>query len=537
MAERIAITEVINLFEKGKRHLIIELPTGYGKSTAGIRLYELIKKLGPEDRIIHVLPLRAIVEDLANRFNGRIDGTVAYQAGIRILNIRKEPFFDADYTITTMDSFAHNFFKFPITELYNEKKHYYIPFTRIYVSSVIFDEAHLFASEEKVGTVFLTSIELLEKMGNPLIIMSATIPQNIKQELVKAVNDLVIVRLGKKAENNVSRGREIVVEDDDFVGKVTRIKYTLEFIEYRLDSIVKKAADLLQDVGLKRVLIILDNINVAMQVYRMLRERGFNIGVIHSMRTRRERLEIIDNLRKYEVLVGTSAIEAGVDVSFDTLITTPTDALALIQRTGRVCRDINKECEGKVILVDGFEKNNRNLVDYLRRNNNICWRVPFDLDGCIGYEELMKDIFIKPIELDRKYQQQLWNIFNFVFIPRNILDAFFESKDFSLVREPIVEVYTKGLSNFISDTYENVILDSFTSDLGNLQRISKCVEGLGYIKIKHDEILREQVNDNDLIRGFINGDEKSYSSFIKFIKKYEAGPIVILRESCLGETL
>ncbi|PLC68683.1 CRISPR-associated helicase Cas3' [Vulcanisaeta sp. EB80] len=534
MAERIAITEVINLFEKGKKHLIIELPTGYGKSTAGIRLYELIKKLGPEDRIIHVLPLRAIVEDLAKRFNGKINGTVAYQAGIRILNIRKEPFFDADYTITTMDSFAHNFFKFPITELYNEKKHYYIPFTRIYVSSVIFDEAHLFASEEKVGSVFLTSIELLGKMGNPLIVMSATIPQNIKQELVKAVNDFVIVRLGKKAGSNVSRGREIVVEDDDFVEKVTRIKYTLEFIEYRLDSIVKKATDLLQNVGLKRVLIILDNINAVMQVYRMLRERGFNIGVIHSMRTRRERLEIIDNLRKYEILVGTSAIEAGVDVSFDALITTPTDALALIQRMGRVCRDINKECEGKVILVDGFEKNNRNLVDYLRRNSNICWRVPFDLDGCIGYEELMKDVFIKPIELDRKYQQQLWNIFNFVFIPSNILDAFFESKDFSLVREPIVEVYTKGLSNFISDAYENIILDSFTSDLGNLQRISKCVEGLGYIKVRRDEIFREQVNDNDLIRGFINGDEKSYSSFIK---KYKAGPIIILRENCLGETL
>jgi CRISPR-associated endonuclease/helicase Cas3 len=364
--------------------------------------------------------------------------------------------------------------------------------------------------------------------------MSATIPQNIKQELVKAVDDLVIVRLGKKAGNNVSRGREIIVEDDDFVGKVTGIKYTLEFIEYRLDSIVKKAADLLQDVGLKRVLIILDNINAAMQAYRILRERDFYIGVIHSMRTRRERLEIIDNLRKYEVLVGTSAIEAGVDVSFDALITTPTDALALIQRMGRVCRDINKECEGKVILVDGFEKNNKNLVDYLRRNSNICWRVPFDLDGCIGYEELMKDVFIKPIELDREYQQQLWNIFNFVFIPSNILDAFFESKDFSLVKEPIVEVYTKGLSNFISDTYENIILDSFTSDLGNLQRISKCVEGLGYIKIRRSEIFREQVNDNDLIRGFINGDEKSYS---RFIKKYEAGPIVILRENCLGETL
>jgi hypothetical protein len=60
---------------------------------------------------------------------------------------------------------------------------------------------------------------------------------------------------------------------------------------------------------------------------------------------------------------------------------------------------------------------------------------------------------------------------------------------------------------------------------------------LGYIKIRRSEIFREQVNDNDLIRGFINGDEKSYSSFIKFIKKYEAGPIVILRESCLGETL
>lgn len=526
---REAIERFLGLFEDGMGQFILELPTGYGKTTAGIEIYKLLSKgsVYPEDKVVHVLPLKAIVEDLAKRLSETLGvDKVAYQAGVIIQGVNKEPFFDAGYTVTTLDSFVHNMFKFPITELYKTRRHYYIPLTRIYTSGVVFDETHLFIrKDKKLSTAFLTTIKVLSKAGNPLIIMSATLTNSMKDELRKRLKDVVIIKLGMKDNKNE---REVVVKDDDFTCAVNNIEYNVGVV--RMGEVVDKAVEHLE--GGQRVLVIIDNREEVVRVYNELKNRGFKAGLIHSWLTRRERWDIVSNLKNYEVLVGTSAIEAGVDASFDALITTPKDALGLLQRVGRVCRWVDKPCVGDVLLISDFEENRKGLVDYVTKRR-VCWRLPFDYGDCVGYNKLL-EAFDKSPNINTRYENELEHLFNYMYIPESFLSKFFKEQNYSLVREPLVEAYTMGVEAFKSTSYVDAILDSFTIEYtrGTLGKVAKCMEALGVVG--EDGVM--VIKDKELLGGFAEGDYNAFAKFVwrYVINKYVAGPFVILNPGCLG---
>jgi CRISPR-associated endonuclease/helicase Cas3 len=534
---REAIERLLGLLEDGCGRVIVELPTGYGKTTAGAEVYRLLGKstVYPEERVIHVLPLRAVVEDLVKRLGDVLGkGRVAYQAGSIIQGVNKEPFFDADYTVTTLDSFAHNMFKYPVTELYTVKRHYYIPLTRVFTSGVVFDEAHLFiGGDVKMGTAFLTSVKILARMNNPLIIMSATLTGTMNGELGRRLGDGVILRLGARGEER-DTGREVVVWDEDFTGSASvNIKYNVGVV--RMGDIVGRTVEYLGSG--RRVLVIIDNRGEAVRVYNELRNRGFRAGLVHSLLTRRERLGVISKLGGYDALVGTSAVEAGVDVSFDVLVTTPTSALSLVQRVGRVCRDVDKSCVGDIVLISDYGGNREGLVDYIV-GRRVCWRLPFDGDDCVGYKKLL-EVFDEPPSPNAEYEGELEALFNLMYIPQDMLGAFLEMRRYSLVREPLVEAYTKGIGEFKSARYGDIILDSFSIEYSGLARLAGCIEGLGVFNEDGGVV----INDNELLRGFAEG---KYNDFVRFVRKYiiktkqhnaekhATGPFVILKPNCLG---
>jgi CRISPR-associated endonuclease/helicase Cas3 len=385
-----------------------------------------------------------------------------------------------------------------------------------------------------MGTAFLTSVKILARMGNPLIIMSATLTGSMEDELRKRLGDAVLIRLGARGEEKSTKD-EVVVWDEDFTGSVgDNIKYNVSTV--RMGDVVGRTVEYLGSG--RRVLVIIDNRGEAVRVYNELRNRGFKAGLVHSLLTRRERLGVISKLGGYDVLVGTSAIEAGVDVSFDVLVTTTTSALSLVQRVGRVCRDVEKPCVGDVVLISDFERNREGLVDYIMRKG-VCWRLPFDGDNCVGYKKLL-EVFDEPPRPDARYEGELEALFNLVYIPQDMLGAFLGMMRYSLVREPLVEAYTKGVGEFRSAGYGDVILDSFSIEYSGLARLAGCVEGLGVF----DEDGGVVINDNELVRGFVGG---RYNAFVRFVRKYiiktkqynntekrAAGPFVILKPNCLG---
>lgn len=193
-------------------------------------------------------------------------------------------------------------------------------------------------------------------------------------------------------------------------------------------------------------------------------------------------------------------------------------------------------------MISDYGGNREGLVDYIMRKG-VCWRLPFDGDDCVGYKKLL-EVFDEPPRPDAEYEGELESLFNLVYIPQDMLGAFLEMRRYSLVREPLVEAYTKGVGEFRSAGYGDVILDSFSIEYSGLARLAGCIEGLGVF----NEGGAVVINDNELLRGFVGG---RYNAFVRFVRNYiinakkhnarqynaekhAVGPFVILKPNCLG---
>mgnify|MGYP001770728097 FL=1 len=533
---RPGINKALELIEKEYRYIILEFPTGYGKSSGGLELFRKINELGfPENRIIHILPLRAIVEDLAKKLYSELGERVSYQAGIYGLSIndmiiRKSPFFDTDYNVTTFDSFIHNMFKIPITEVFRYLRHHYIPFERIYVSSIIFDEAHIIVEpdEDKMVAGFIASLRLLNSTNNPVIIMTATLTENIRRVIRNVLSNSIFVRLGIKDE---MRGNDVFIYDDEFENEIGNTRYFSSLIDSA--EIINKTIELINNG--KKVLIIINNINFINKIYDELKRKGIPVGFIHGELTRGDRKFIIDNLRNYKVLIGTSAIEAGVNISFDALITVPDDAASLVQRVGRVCR--YGECIGELYFVCKDSKDNgivinEKLCEYLKKNGNIInWRLPYSKNNnTISYSKMLEEFKgHEEINLVTKYLYGFDGLRR-PYIPQELINYLFSEKfGFNLSRKELIEVYVKGRDEFKSSSINDIVINSFSTDLDRLtKRLPiNCIESLGYI----DE--EPSLVTNFPIKDFINPNMVSIA-YKRFIHKYNALPIIIIKPNCYG---
>ena len=521
MGLRRGVVEALRLVEKGQYRLVLEFPTGYGKSTGGGSIYRIVNGLGlPEGRVVHVLPLRAIVEDLAVRMYGELGEIVTYQAGSYIQRpdgtpLEKSPLFDGEYNITTLDSFAHNLFKAPVTEVFRERKHYYIPFERVYTSTAILDEAHIMAGsgDPKVRAAFLESLRYLADINSPIIIMTATLTESLRESIRQVLPGVRFLRLGGRDEEV---GDTIYVHDSDFESSMKAIRYRTSRI--RMNEVVDKTVELAGSE--KRVLIVINDIPIIVGIYRQLVSTGVRVGLVHGRLTRRDRLEVMERLgkRELEVLVGTSAIEAGVNASFDALITVPDDPAGLVQRVGRVCR-YGDNCAGELYLVCDDDKAIRELCNYAL-SHDIQWRLPYDVGGAVSYTKLLEAFDAGSGGLDNSPLAYLRR----PYVRQDVLRAFLEWEGYSLVREPLVEVYVKGLEEFRRVKANDIILDSYTLSVKETRSVINCVEGIGYIG----------ENDNPVVSDF---DPRRFAgdplgAYNAFAGKYRATPVLIIRPGC-----
>ena len=523
MELRRGIEEALRLVEEGNYRLVLEFPTGYGKSMGGASIYRLVNRLGlPEERVVHVLPLRAIVEDLAKRMYEKLGEIVTYQAGSYIqlpdgTPLEKTPFFDGEYNITTLDSFVHNLFKVPVTEVFRERKHYYIPFERIYTSTVILDEAHLMAGsgDPKVRTAFLASLECLADINSPVIIMTATLTEGLRNSIRRVLPGVRFLRLYKKDE---VVGDTIYIHDAGFEDSMGSTKYMVSRI--KMNEVVGKTLELVEDrKNRKKVLIVVNNISKIVEIYRQLVSRDVKAGLIHGRLTRRDRSRVMKMLGELDVLIGTSAIEAGVDASFDALITVPDDPAGLVQRVGRVCRR-GGDCTGELYLVcDDEYRAIGELCDYAL-SHNIQWRLPYDTDNAVSYVNLLDKSGTGLGGIEGSPLKHLCS----PYIERYILNKFIEIESYSLVREPLVEVYVRGLDEFKNAREGDIILDSYTLGASEAKEVINCVEGIGFIN----------EDGNPVVTDFDTGRFASdpLSAYIAFAGRYKATPVLIIKPEC-----
>ncbi|MEM1930226.1 MAG: DEAD/DEAH box helicase, partial [Thermofilaceae archaeon] len=204
---RKGVSEAIRGARGGTVQVLIA-PTGYGKTSAVHYMWdELSERWG---RVVHVLPLRAIVSDAASKAveRGVPLEEVSYQAAIDEVQteggkqVRKSPYMFSRYVVTTYDSFSFSLYAAPVAELSRVHAHRDVGLLAAAGGGVLFDEAHLVmatdeadASEEgrKVFTVLCHEIELLSRhLQRPVVLATATLPAPMIWGLVEALEGLEV---------------------------------------------------------------------------------------------------------------------------------------------------------------------------------------------------------------------------------------------------------------------------------------------------------------------------------------------------------
>jgi len=372
-----------------ERELIAVLPTGYGKTRFFIQKHDLLDKIG---KIVHSLPLQAIIFDFYNEMKKVLKDNVGYQMSLHVPeDDGKRPYLSRKYMITTVDSFLLDFYGIPVHEIFRSKWHSDIAMLFARTSNIILDEFHLLTAidvdnveEEfaKVISVVSNVREAIKKRNRRFIILTATLPRSLIESF--KIRPLVLAPDSHPfVTNEMIR---VWDNNDGFISSFSeygmRVKTYIHTGDKR--DIIKRIVK--DNEG--RILIVLNHIKDVEELSKELEGCVF----VHGLFTNESKQRIINNIRNFNCVISTQVLEAGVNLSFDVLITDIAPAFSLIQRAGRILRTPNdiKSKEGEIhILVDDLEKQVKGVYsveitkatyDWLNENCGKCctmnWRLP-----------------------------------------------------------------------------------------------------------------------------------------------------------------
>lgn len=357
------IENVITLLDKewyDKNIFIIEAPTGYGKSTISqvISFFSYREEL----KSIVVLPIRTLLEDQYEKFK-------KFLINDKILGKRYMHNLDSKYlikpiTLTTIDTFSLTLFGIPPEEInkvikkwsgtsFGSLGHYMFSQASVLLSNIILDEVHLLSDSTKSLNFLMMLILFALDNDQKLILMSATIPNILKEKLYSNIpsdkKDKVRIISFEKSNDNI-------FYDEEFVKERKRKNYRIFLHKVKKEEKFEK---ILSWINLERnknkVIVIFNTVKDSIDFYKMLNEKiKRNKLLIHSRfneEDREEKIKKLNEIKKMNdyIIVSTQTLEAGVDISSNLLISEIAPANSLIQRFGRFLRYEN-EYEGNIYV-------------------------------------------------------------------------------------------------------------------------------------------------------------------------------------------
>ncbi len=333
---RIVIERALELLEKDEKPFyVIRAPTGYGKTAFTYTLaIHALKDASKFEKVVHVLPMRSIIQDIYDRASSFLFPFV----GRQMMGAHEDPFLLRPLTLTTVDTFTYDFMKLNTMKIraVKEGREYgydYLTQASLALSAVVFDEAHSILEEQTMASAFLTVLNALLDLGTPVFLMTATISKGYAS------------RMRREAERRgysfkvLPEFNEVV--EDDFFKREKMKNFKIELNEGRPENFL--AED-------KRNLIVLNTVKEAQETYLRLKEEGWEALLLHSRFTPKDRGRLmtkLENMKSREkwVIVATQVVEAGIDLSSDILITEISPPTSLIQRMGRNARFDEQEGE------------------------------------------------------------------------------------------------------------------------------------------------------------------------------------------------
>ncbi|MCX8196629.1 MAG: CRISPR-associated helicase Cas3' [Acidilobaceae archaeon] len=446
---------IMKALSDGKKLIFVFAPTGYGKTRVSPYLLHAAREKGFASRLIHVVPTRALLEEIyEKKFKGPAKECgihAAYQSLDWREGETKSPYFLAELVVTTLESFILNAFKLPPAEFTkvvegSSEGHYYPSVSALLSSIVVFDEAHLYIAEAEGKPVALVvaAARALLAMNVPVVILTATMPlvqfEHIVAMLASRIDDVKVLYVCpapgrcEQAEKMKKRGYDVEEMQDD-QQRFINIEWKTRIMSYQdalkeaqtkcqnelvlwVSNTVKGAVEVFEVFDklnkCERVLIHgrlseLDKEAAREKMRKLKGEQGDNhSSPCTSEKSRKEPEGELNKKAKAAerrgIIVASPIAEVGLDIDATILISEATSMESLVQRAGRLYREKESgTAEVWIYEKDIHEEESnamkeikreviREIESYRKQGVLIDWRSPTSLGGRISYVELMEKI-------------------------------------------------------------------------------------------------------------------------------------------------
>jgi CRISPR-associated endonuclease/helicase Cas3 len=246
-------------------------------------------------------------------------------------------------------------------------------------SKLIIDEVQ--AYDPRACAIIVKMIEDIVSLGGKFLLMTATLPNFVREELENKGIQFM--------EVNLYEGEIRACEEQKKICKIEDItRHKLELIEKDIEEDIDEIIEL--TCKGKRVLIVLNTVKKAISVHGKIENSKYDgfLGLLHSEMTLNERKQREKELEKEfsnpkpedekepKILVATQVVEASLDIDADYLFTEIAPVDSLIQRMGRVMRRIDlmsgriKGTNKEFSYEDFYEKEEANVIVYYQKDKN-----------------------------------------------------------------------------------------------------------------------------------------------------------------------
>lgn len=319
------------------RLTIVKAPTASGKTEAIVTpfLYHLLAPPRPWLSLVYALPTRSLVFTMAHRLSAALTACRIWPSTVTVNYgelLAFSPFLEGDIATSTYDTLLYAFYG-----AHAPSYHILLPASKVAGSLVVFDEVQLLQDTFWFGLSILPHhVASLLRFGSDVVVMSATMPSVLKDNLVEKARGLARADVAEiESRDPPERGKLEVEVQEGCLPKN--------------EAIVDLIRRMVVDEGLSPALVVVNTVEKAASIFKRLLESQLRIRpfLLHS-RLRREARSTVEELFEGSergglgedgvVIIATQVVEAGLDLNVKLLLTELSPIDSLIQRLGRCAR-------------------------------------------------------------------------------------------------------------------------------------------------------------------------------------------------------
>ncbi len=417
-------------------NIILQAPTGAGKTWAAIMPFLIANEENYNfpSKLIYSLPLRTLTHSIKKEIESQIKKAklkTKYKISVQTGELPEDPKFLGDIIFTTIDQSLSSFLNIPVGL---SRRMGNINAGAVLSSYLIFDEVHLLEPEKS----FFVMLELLKTTKMPFIIMTATLPSNF----ISFLQDKLNAKYVSVEESDI---QDIACQKD-------------KVLSLQLNDVILTAKNILNH-HYNKTIVICNTVDKAQILFSELKKQNKNseIFLLHSRflgRDRKKKEEKVKRCfskksrKKDVILVSTQVIEAGLDISCDTMHTEIAPIDSLLQRFGRCARYEGET--GKVFIY------------------NVKKSAPYKKELCDKTWNFLKERDYKKIKFS-----------DLQFLQDSILSDYYDRE----VKQSIID--KDAPNNEEGLKLLNQTIDE--SEKSNYQRLIRSIDGINLILHSHPE--------------------------------------------------